>query len=300
MNFRKKVRSFLEYAAVRLTAFLLCCLPRPLKQLMGRMLGSIAFHAFFLAGRRRILFDNLKAAYPEEDEKSLRDTGKRCFQHLGRLLIEVLSQKPDVRTIISSVEIEGWGYLQQVALTGKGYFLASGHFGNWELVAHLQAALGYPLLMVTRPLDNPRLEIYFAGKRENTGNVVVHKRDAVRVMARGLRNGEGIAFLVDQHYGEKGKVLVPFFGRKAATTPVMGRLAADLDVPVLPVFAFPLEGGRYKIVYGPPIYAPSSRDRKADGLAVTVEMTHRLEEAVRKQREAWWWVHRRWREEAEG
>lgn len=294
----ESLRWILEYAAVRAVAVGLACLPLRGRLAMGRMLGRL----FFAADKRhqRIALENLKAAYPDSDEAWCHAVARQTFEHLGRLMVEIMGQGPDVSKTLDLCRIEGWQWLRKVECEGRGYFLLSGHFGNWERVAHLQAALSYPLWMVARPLDNPHLERYFAGLRESTGNRVVHKRNAIREVARGLKAGRGIAFVIDQNFGEPGRVFVPFFGRPAATTPALGRMAVRFNVPVLPVFAYPEPGGRYRIVYGPPLEASRSGDAEADALDLTTRATALIEEAVRACPTAWFWMHRRWRSRPEG
>jgi KDO2-lipid IV(A) lauroyltransferase len=294
----ERLRWLVEYSAVRAVAFTLRFLPLRSRLALGRGLGRLAFRVD--ARHRRVALENLALAFPNETDSWRQNVAKGSFEHLGRLLIEILGQGRGVRMALGLVRYEGWHHLQRAAGEGKGYFLLSGHFGNWERVAHLQAAVGYPLWMVVRPLDNGYLESYFAKLREGTGNRVVHKRNAVREMVRGLKSGLGVAFVIDQNFGEPGHVFVPFFGRPAATTPALGSLAARLKVPVLPVFAFPEEGGKYRVVYGPPLEAPSTGDSENDALEITERATARIEEAVRACPTAWFWMHRRWRTQPEG
>lgn len=294
----RKIRWLTEYSAVMVLASCLRVTPKFMRLALGRTLGRTAYRLD--RRHRRVALDNLAMAYPDADQSFRRMTARRAFEHLGRLLVEITCQKCDVRGVLPLTRIEGWHYLQEAAIEGKGYFLVSAHFGNWERVAHLQAAMGYDLWMVARPLDNPYLESFFAGVRENTGNKVVHKRSAVREMVRGIRKGKGIAFVVDQNFGEAGRVFVPFFGRMAATTPALGRLAVRLKVPVLPVFAFPEIDGKYRVVYGPPVELPDTGDAEADGLELTRRVTARVEEAVRTCPGAWFWMHRRWKTRPDG
>ena len=120
----------------------------------------------------------------------------------------------------------------------------SGHFGNWERVAFLQAARGRPLVMVARPLDNPHLERLLAAVREATGNHVVHKRSAIKETVKALKQGSPVAFVIDQDFPEAEPHFVPFFGKLASTTPALGTIVARMRVPVLPVFAYPRPGRR--------------------------------------------------------
>ncbi len=294
----RKIRWAIEYSAVMCLAWGLRVLPLGFRLAVGRLLGRTAF--LLDRRHRKVALDNLAMAYPESEAPFRKMTARQAFEHLGRLLVEITCQKCDVRGVLPMTRIEGWHYLQEAAIEGKGYFLVSAHFGNWERVAHLQAAMGYDLWMVTRPLDNPYLERFFAGVRENTGNKVVHKRNAVREMVRGIRKGKGIAFVIDQNFGEAGRVFVPYFGKLAATTPALGRLAVRLKVPVLPVFAFPEINGVYRVVYGPPVEVPDTGLPEADGLELTRRLTARVEEAVRECPGAWFWMHRRWKTRPEG
>lgn len=288
-----KPRWLLEVAAVRALALALRLMPLRVRLAVGRALGRLVYR---VDGRHRaVALVNLAAAWPERSEDWRRGVARGAFEHLGRLLVEITAQGSEVSRVLPTWRVEGWEWLVQVEAEGRGYFLLSGHFGNWERIAHVQAALGYPLWMVARPLDNPYLEDYFRGLREGTGNRVVHKRNAVREVVKGLRVGRGIAFVIDQNFGEPGRVFVPFFGRPAATTPALGSLAARLDAPVLPVFSFPEPDGSYRVVYGPPLARPTSPDREAAALEITAAATARIEEAIRQCPGAWFWMHQRWR-----
>ncbi|MEW5764345.1 MAG: lysophospholipid acyltransferase family protein [Acidobacteriota bacterium] len=294
----KSARWAVEFAAVQSLAHLVSRLTPATRRSLGRALGSAVY--LLDARHRRVALHNLERALPALSSRERRAVARGAFSHLGRLLVEILEHKEPPTALLGRCRFEGLEHLRAAAEAGRGYFLVSAHFGNWERVALLQAALGYPLWMITRPLDNPRLEAFLARRRESTGNRVIHKRRAVREMVKGLREGRGIALVIDQNFGEPGRVFVPFFGRPAATTPVLGSLAVRTGAAVLPVFAFPEEGGWYRIVYGPPIEAPSTGDPEADAISVTAAATARIEEAVRACPGAWFWMHRRWRTRPDG
>jgi len=292
-----KVRWFAEWVAVRVAAFLLRNLPWAPRLWIGSGIGRLVH----LVDRRHraVAVENLRHAYPDADSGWYEATAREAFRHIGRLFSEIVTQDASNRDLLQRTVFEGWEHLQMVSEEGRGYFLVSAHFGNWERIALLQGLLGYPLCMVARPLDNPSLETFFRRLRRRSGNQVLYKRNAVREIVRGLRRGEGIAFMIDQNFGEPGRVFVPFFGRPAATTPVLGRVAVRMNVPVLPVFAYPLVGGRYKVAYGKPIRPRQTRYQERDALDVTLAVTRRVEEAVRSCPRAWFWMHRRWRTQPE-
>lgn len=280
-------------AVIRLVRACVVLMPHRTRLVAGRTLGRLAH----VMDRRhaRIALDNVTAAFPDQPAAWRRKVVRGVFAHLGRLMIELLVSDRELHRLRSRLQIVGAEHMEAVADAGRGYFLLSGHFGNWEWIALLHGLLGHPLWMVTRPLDNPYLERWLAATRSATGNRVVHKRNAVREIVRGLRERRGVAIVIDQHYPYRGPHMVGFFSRAAATTPALGVLAVRMGVPVLPVFAFPLPDGSYRVCYEEPIWPATDGDTEAAALAVTKEATKRIERAVCRQPEAWFWVHRRWR-----
>jgi KDO2-lipid IV(A) lauroyltransferase len=288
-----RVRWRVEFAAVKTLAFLLALMPHPLRLHLGLALGRLAFRVD--RRHRRVALANLRAAYPDAAAVWHRRTARQSFQHLGRLLVEILAQDRLLPRLSELLELQGVHHLRRIAGSGRGYFLLSGHFGSWEWVALHQATLGCPLWMITRPLDNPHLEELLAARRRATGNRVVHKRNAVREMVKAIKHGHGVAMVIDQDFLSPGAHFVPFFGRLAATTPTLGTLACRLGVPVLPVFSYPLPGGRYRVEYEEPIVPPTGGDQEAAARLVTLQATARIEAAIRRHPSAWFWMHNRWR-----
>ena len=255
--------------------------------------GSAIGWAFYLAlqGRRRIALANLRKAYPEQSAKWREDIAKRSFQHLGRISTEILFLDTPFE---GGVEVEGWEHLETVTSDRRGYFLMSAHFGNWELGASIQAARGHPVSMIVRPLDNPLLDRLFSRIRESNGNRLIQKRTAVKEMVKSLKAGGGVAIVIDQNFRDKGADFVPFFGTLAATTPVVGAISVRMDIPIIPVFIFPLEGGGYKVRYEPPIRPRDPSGALRSPIDITTEATGRIEKAIRECPYPWFWMHNRW------
>jgi KDO2-lipid IV(A) lauroyltransferase len=178
---------------------------------------------------------------------------------------------------------------------GKGVLLFTGHFGYWEMNAMSHALRVEPISVLARPLDNPYLHAMLEDIRTSTGNAVIYRQGAVRRMLRELAGGRGIAVLIDQHLHSPDAVYVGFFRRPAATTSALAALALRTGAPVIPVFALPLPGGRYRFVYEHPVDPP-----RADTPDAVREFTQRctdvLEMYVRRHPDLWMWMHRRWRD----
>ena len=130
--------------------------------------------------------------------------------------------------------------------------------------------------------------------RRSTGNAVIYRRGAIRRVLRALSENRAVAILIDQHI-HSDAVYVDFFNRPAATTSALAALALRTGAPVVPVFALPLGGGRFRMVYEHPVDPPRADDPDAIR-EFTQRCTDVLEMYVRRYPELWLWMHRRWRD----
>jgi KDO2-lipid IV(A) lauroyltransferase len=196
--------------------------------------------------------------------------------------------------MLARVEFEGDDRVRSAHAQGRGVIFVTGHFGFWEIQALVHALRLPPMAVLARTLDNPRLNTLLESLRTRTGNSVIYRQGAMRRVLRRLQSGESVGILIDQHILSRDAINVTFFERPAATTPAVAALALRTGAAVIPLFALPLGGGRYRMVYEPPVEPPASSSPEAI-LAFTQRCTDVLEMYVRRHPQLWLWMHRRWR-----
>jgi KDO2-lipid IV(A) lauroyltransferase len=284
----------LEYFAVALVALTVRALPLSMVRRLGEALGLM----FYLVDRvhRRIALANLEVAFPKRSPDECRVIAKAMFQHFGRLLLELLKYSSLSRERqMALVDWEGEERVRLALAQGKGILFCTGHFGFWEHQALAHALKFGPMAVMARPLDNPKLHDLLERIRTSNGNEVVYRRGAVRRALRLLGEGKAVGILIDQHMTSADAIYVDFFGRPAATTSTLAALAMRTGAPVIPLFAFPLAGGRYRMIYEHPV-APPAHDSEDAIREFTQRCTDVLEMHVRRHPELWLWMHRRWRD----
>ncbi len=271
---------------------------------MGAVLaaGTLLGRAFYLfdRGHRRLAVSNLRAAFPVRTEPECRAIAREMFSHFGRLLATLLkfsTMRPD--EMLGRVEFAGEERVVHAHALGRGVLLFTGHFGFWEINALVHALALQPMSVLARPLDNPLLHDLLESVRTATGNAVIYRRGALRRVLRALGANQAVAFLIDQHMQPADAVYVDFFNRPAATTSALAALALRTGAPVVPVFALPLPGGRFRMVYEHAVDPPRGEDDDAIR-EFTQRCTDVLEMYVRRYPELWLWMHRRWRDLPEG
>jgi Kdo2-lipid IVA lauroyltransferase/acyltransferase len=294
---RSRVRLAAELAAFRGAAGALAALPLPAARATARALGRWVVSA--LPRRRRILRDNLVAAFPSATPEQIDALARASAEALGASFAEFLEVAGlSGEEIRRRIAVEGEENLRSARALGRGVFLLSAHLGGWELGAIRAGMLGEPILPVVRPLDNPLLERELSRRRTRFGNRPIAKRDAARDVLRALRRRETVAILIDQNVLPREAVFVPFFGRLAATTPALARFQISTGAPVVPVFTWPQGDGRYRLVFETPIRAEEFEDAADRSEAVrraTARYMEVTEAAIRKNPAAWLWMHDRWR-----
>ena len=281
----------IEYAAVASVRTLVRLLPDFVVRAMGSTIGLLSY--LVDAPHRRVALANLAQCFPNRSEAERRAIARRTFRHFGQLLLELL--RFGARDRAKMVEIEGAERVRHAYAKGKGVLFFTGHFGFWELHAIHHGSAFEPIGVIARALDNPRLNALLERIRGATGNHCIYREGAVRRVLKTLHGGHGVAMLIDQHMHSPDAIWVNFFERQAATTSTLAALALRTEAPVIPVFALPLPGGRYKFVYEAPVEPPSGEGPEAVR-EFTQRCTDVLEMYVRRHPELWLWMHRRWRD----
>jgi len=291
--FRHRVEHAL-YSTVKAGSGLL---PVSAARALGRRIGDLS-HA--LGGsKRRLALDNMQLAMPELSETERKRAVRGCFRHLGANFFETLRAfRHDRADIDRLLEIEGREHLDEARALDKGLLILTGHFGYWELAAQW---LGHHLgnfNVIYRPADNPYFDADIAKLRGQAGIGLIPKDGAGVKLMRTLKRRHTVGILLDQRVREQG-IQLEFFGQPALTSPLMAALSIRSGAPVVPVFCYPLERGRYRVRFEPmitrddPVRAGLEGDEAAQ--ALTRRYLKVMEDAIRAQPELWLWMHRRWR-----
>ena len=288
------MRHRLEHAAVAAVRAVVAVLPDAVVRQLGSLLGL----AFYTLDRvhRRVAETNLATAFPKRSAADRQVITRAMFVHFGRLLLELLKFSTlDPAGMRARLEFEGRERAESAYAQGKGVLFVTGHFGFWEIHAIGHGLELQPIGVLARALDNPFLNTLLEQVRGKTGNFVIYRHGAVRKVLRALAAGQGVAMLIDQHMQSPDAIYVDFFERPAATTSMLAALALRTGAPVVPVFALPLEGGRYRLIYEHPV-APPDQDSPDAVREFTQRCTDVLEMYVRRHPSQWLWMHRRWRD----
>ena len=258
---------------------------------LGRLLWK-----HYHRGRKRAL-DNLRASFPEKSDQWIWQTGRRSFEHLAMLAIDVLFTprlvgKYNWRCYSRYKNTERVKWLIH---EGRGLLLVTAHYANFEIIGYLLGLFGFNIYSIARPLDNKFINRYLYGVRRRVGQRIIDKKGAAELMDKLVSNGATLCFIADQDAGRKG-VFVDFFGRLASTYKSIGLLAITENIPI-GIGCSRRIGNRFFFeISVNRIIFPNEWADKDDPLKwVTAEYTKAIEQFVREDPTQYWWLHRRWK-----
>jgi Kdo2-lipid IVA lauroyltransferase/acyltransferase len=297
MSKHGKLQTFLEYSAAKSVLTTLSKLPAPAAMRIGRAMGGTAYA--LASDLRRTGATNLRLAFPEKTDAERAVLLRKCFDNLGRLLgfFSQFSSKSreDLRNLI---EVQGLENLETAKKAhGQKLILYTGHLGAWELTSFGLALVGHPFTFLVRRIDNPQIEEFVDRVRTRFGNQTLDKLSAARSMLKILRSGETpLGLLPDLNTLDDEAIFVDFMGVPAATTFVVAKLALRTDTPIIPVFApWSDEKGKYLLIVEPPVCFERTEDENENVRRLTISLTQRIENQIRRYPGQWLWVHKRWK-----
>ena len=288
-------RQLLDYSLLYILFLLARPLPRRTLLAIGRGVGTFVWKV--VGFRREIVLDNLRQAFGAEmTEEEIQDLARRFYRNLGMTLMEFLSfPKLKQSDFLDLVDIQGMEYFTETVAGGRGALLVSGHFGNWEMMGARIAAEGQKVSFIVKEQTNARVDRIQNDIRQKAGIGTIRSGGAsIKEMVRALRRQELIGLVGDQDAGPEG-YFTEFLGRQASVFRGTAYFAWKLKVPILTGFIFRQPDGNHVVETGPPFAADPEWDEDTAVARLTEIHVQRLEKAIRKAPDQYFWLHRRWK-----
>ncbi|MCP4684067.1 MAG: lysophospholipid acyltransferase family protein [bacterium] len=288
------VKHQIEYLAAAFGRGIARTLTPRMADSFGAGLGSLVHR--LMKSRRDLAFDNLKQGMGDGlSDEQISEIVRSVFRNIGRMFIEFArfgKTKPDdVNRIVVGKGAEGF---REALEKGNGGFLATAHFGNWELLGAWVAAQGFPVDLLVATQHNPLVDRMINDFRSSMGVGIVELTTSSRGVFKTLRANRIAATAPDQH-APAGTVIMDFFGRPASIARGPALFAIRCKCPVIPVLLRRERYDRHVLIAGDLIYPPNSGDEDADVTAMTERYVRFIEENIRLYPDQWLWTHNRWK-----
>lgn len=250
-----------------------------------------------LSSTHKVVKRNLDLAFPDmspAERKRLLDVQ---WRNTGRVFAEfpILDKLTPAK---GRVEVINGERLDAIREAGKPVVFVSGHFSNWEIMPLTIVHFGVVCEMTYRAANNPWVDKRIKESRARYGVKLFAPKggDGSRELLQGMKRGASVALMNDQKFNRG--LAVPFFGHDAFTAPGPTRLALKFGTVLQTMTVRRLKGARFQAIVHEPIELERTGDRSRDIELGVRRISAFVEEEVRNHPEDWFWVHKRWPNEA--
>lgn len=260
---------------------------------LGRFLGFI-FWIILSSERKQIAVENIRETLNISQQEA-NQIAKLSVTRFGKMLMDMFRYPRLSRQSIDQImRIHGSENLEKALALGKGVIMASGHYGNWELLGTGLAFYGYPMVAVAKKQEqNEGFEHFLSEYRIMGGGKILYTTD-VRDIVRALKEKQ-IPLIFFDHDVLPNGVWVDFLGRKTSTPPGAAVLAIIADSPIVPAFITEALDGTHDLYIYPSICVNNDENKTATVKKIMQQLSYLLEKHIRKHPQEWFWIHNRWR-----
>ncbi|MBT3258843.1 MAG: lysophospholipid acyltransferase family protein [Deltaproteobacteria bacterium] len=265
-------------------------------QFLGRMLGR--FLGIATVGPMKSSLNGLRMVFGDRmSEEQLRKLNRRVVLHFAQMLFEVPHVfKLNIKNLHRYVYFENEEALAEALARGKGCFILTGHFGNWELMsAAVTLKFQTSGIAVARPADFAPVEDLLMRLRTRFGTEIIPKKKAMKKLLRGTRENKAMGILLDQNVDWYEGVFVPFLGQPACTNKGLALIAMKTEAPVIPIFSARQPDGRYRVVFEKEVDLIRSGSKLSDTEENTALFNRIINKYIYWYPEQWFWFHKRWK-----
>lgn len=247
--------------------------------------------------RRRVVWKNLSASFPEKSEAELKEIERGFYHFLCDYFVETvkmmtISKKEIKRRIV----YKGIKDLDEVIESGQSIALYLGHYCNWEWVTSMPLWVTPKVQcgQIYHPLENKYFDKLLLRSRQRLDALCISMQDTLREVVRYKREGQPImiGYISDQapnwvniHHW------VDFLNQDTPVFTGTERIVKKMNHAVFYVDMRRIKRGYYEAEF-----KLMTRDPKElEDFKLTDMYFDMLEKSIRRAPEFWLWSHNRWK-----
>ncbi len=255
----------------------------------GYVLGHIWY--YIIPIRKKVTYNNIRLAFPDWNEKKVRQCHKETLIHLCQIFAEYGNFKKlkNKKFFNKYVEFRGKEHLEKAFSLNKGVLVLGMHNGNGELSIASLCQAGFKMVLLGRKIKDPDIDKGLAEIRSCTGLELLPAYGPIKPLLKAIRDNKGVIFVPDQFVSSKKGSKSYFFGRPTYTGSGLATLYFRFKCPI--VFTFAYREGLKWIIEARPVQV--SHEDNVETL--TQKFSNLMESVIKEDPKLWLWVHKRWK-----
>ncbi len=277
----------------RALMWLIALLPFPILYLKADVLYYVLYYV--IRYRRKVASMNLKNSFPEKSTTQLKAIEKKYYQNLADIVVEFIKVRHiSSKSIQKRMRILNPEILDELYTHKKSIFIAIGHCGNWEWLAHtLALRKGHKPFAIIKPLSDPFFDQYMKANRTKFGGPqMIPFKQTYKTLLSNKHTINAVVNASDQTPARSEiNFWTKFLNQDTAFFMGIGKMANALDYSVL-YFDIQRDSRGYYSIRIKPISITPHTDSATE---ITEKYVSLLEQSIIENPDNWLWSHRRWK-----
>ncbi len=246
--------------------------------------------------RKKIVYKNLKLAFPDKPEQEIRRIRKDFFHHFCDIFLEmaktisISEEELKARFVLKNPE-----EMKRIEALGKSYIILLGHYNSYEWVTALTLqGMQYKAYGIYKRIRNRSFDKLIHDSRARFGTDMLDKNDVIRQMIRDKQSGTRAAYgmIADQAPKQgKTKYWRDFFGHRVPVFIGSEVAAKKLDLAVTYLSIEKIKRGYYEAEFVPITDNPGA----VEDYGITDTYIELLEDQICRHPAYYLWTHKRFK-----
>ncbi|MEJ7643112.1 MAG: lysophospholipid acyltransferase family protein [Chryseolinea sp.] len=245
--------------------------------------------------RRKLVWKNLTASFPEKSSAELRDIEKQFFRNLCDYAVEMLKLLTITREELGTrVVFKNADICNQYISQGRSILNLASHHFNWEwLLTAGSFSLPGEMDFVYQPVHNKFFNRFSLLSRTRFGAYPIKRDGVARNIIKRKNVVRNIALVADQYpgYGHDKKFPIKFMDQETVFFYGSVQLALLTQYPVMYYAIRKLKRGYYEATIVELAKPPYDKDNKQ----ILESYVREVEYLIREDPASWLWSHNRWK-----
>lgn len=284
---------FLVFILVYPFIWLISLLPMPVLHFFSN--GFYYLLYYVIGYRKKVVFDNLKLAFPKKSDAEIKKISKRFFRHFVDIFIEIIkSFTISKKNMSDRYRFENLEVLEELEKKGKSAVLLGAHYANWEWIFVLNLKVKYNGYAIYKKLANKYFDAKVRSTRGRFNTALVPTKQTFSLIEHNTKNNilSLYGFLGDQspkkqsahHWGKFLGVQVPIYTGAEF-------IAKKHDLAVVYFRTKRVKRGYYSCT----LELLTDRPKTYKDYDITDMFLRRVEEQIYEAPEYYFWTHKRFK-----
>ncbi|TAF34210.1 MAG: hypothetical protein EAZ67_04215 [Cytophagales bacterium] len=245
--------------------------------------------------RKKVVFDNIKKAFPNFSAVEIEDTAKKFYTHLCDISLESLKGFTMSREAfaVRMKFIDPNHIAKNYFAQGQNIIGLTSHYGNWEWGAQCASfVVPFSVNILYKPLSNKYIDAYFRKKRGKGGSQFTSIRDTAQLFARPTTTPTMYLMAADQSPSNINKAIwANLLNIDTACLHGPEYYSIKHKLPLVYCHVKKVKRGYYEIIASD---LNINHQTTTHGQATQAYMSH-LSQILQEKPEYWLWSHKRWK-----